>query len=174
MEERLESPVLAVAASWRHQASSRRICRCRRPQTRQQQASAASARPGRQPRKRRGCGRRCWHAGPPRWPGPRPWRRRSELGRPRRPLARWVLPAYLIGGCGCVVECRYVRNVSVMLQSVAGRPPWQPVWAVGCKGSHGWALKKKERPKSVESRPGRPIELTASLLLVVELRRISS
>ena len=117
---------------------------------------------------------RARHAGPPRRPGPRPWRRRSKLGRPRRPLARWVPPAYLIGGCGCVVECRYVRNVSVMLQSVAGRPPWRPVWAVGCKRSHGWALKKKERPKSVESRPGRPIELTASLLLVVELRRTSS
>ena len=117
---------------------------------------------------------RARHAGPRRWRGTRPWRRRSEVGRPRRPLARWVPPAYLIGRCGRVVECRYVRNVSVMLQSVAGRPPWRPVWAVGCKGSHGWALKKKERPKSVESRPRRPIELTASLLLVVELRRTSS
>ena len=67
VEERLESPVLAVAASWRHQASSRRICRCRRPQACQQRASAASVRPGRQPRKRRGCGRRCWQASR-RWP----------------------------------------------------------------------------------------------------------
>ena len=67
VEERLESLVPAVAASWRHQASSRRICRCCRPQARQQRASAASVRPGRQPRKRGGCGRRCWQASR-RWP----------------------------------------------------------------------------------------------------------